>query len=175
MTCRDDQPNTMGALSRRLKGEIAIAGVGNVLRADDGAGPRLVEMLRGRLDRDRRSGFSTLLLDCGETPENYIGLIAQLGPDTVLVVDSASLGLPPGEMRVIEAGDLSKHSSSTHRMSPALFMNRLKEETCADVFMLAVQPATTAFGEDLSPFVGCALTKLGDVIQGVIGQSEHEA
>jgi hypothetical protein len=60
-------------------------------------------------------------------------------------------------------------------MSPALFMNRLKEEMGADVFMVAVQPATTAFGEDLSASVDYALTELGEVIQGVIAQSQHEA
>jgi len=167
--------NLEADLKTRLRGIVVVAGVGNTLRADDGAGPRLVEMLREELDKVSKPPSFFHLIDCGETPENYIGSIAQLRPDTVVVVDSASLGLPAGEIRLIKAGDLLERSLSTHGMSPALIMNRLKEETGADVFMLAVQPDTTTFDEDLSVSLEYALTELAGVIERVIERRQREA
>ena len=36
-------------LSRRLKGNVLLIGIGNTLRGDDGAGPALIERLEGRV------------------------------------------------------------------------------------------------------------------------------
>ncbi len=162
------ESSVFAVLKKRLKGIVVIAGVGNTLRCDDGAGPRLVEILRERLDGTAEDASSIHLIDCRETPENYIGCIAQQRPETVVVVDSASLGLPAGEVRILEADDLPEDNPSTHRMSPALFMNRLKDETGADVFLLAVQPAMTTFGEGLSVAVHRAVTELANHIESMI-------
>jgi len=169
VTSMAKESNMLAVLRTRLHGIVVIAGVGNNLRSDDGAGPRLVEMLRERLEGAVEPASFVHLINCRETPENYIGSIAQLGPDTVAVVDIASLGLPPGETRIIEAEELLQHNPSTHRISPAFFMNRLKEETGADVLMVAVQPATTAFGERLSTPVAQALAKLSNILEAITG------
>jgi len=165
------ESDMLAALTARLHGAVVIAGVGNTLRGDDGAGPRFVEMLRQRLGAAGEPVLSVHLVNCHEAPENYIGPIAQLRPDTVIVVDTAPLGLAPGETRIIEADDLLEDSPSTHRVSPALFISRLMEQTAADVFVVAVQPATTSFGERLSAPVERALTQLADLIESVIRQS----
>lgn len=157
-------------LKTRLCGVVVVAGVGNTLRADDGAGPRLVEMLKERLERVTEGTRCLRAINCGQAPENYIGSIRKTQPDTVVVVDSASLGLPAGETRILELDNLDEQSFSTHRMSPALFMNRLKEETGADVFMLAVQPATAAFGKGLSAPVNRVLKIHAAVIENVTRQ-----
>jgi hypothetical protein len=47
-------------------------------------------------------------------------------------------------------------------------MNRLKEETDADVFMLALQPATTALGEGLSIPVKRVVTDLSNLLESII-------
>ena len=168
MTGSEKEVNLRAVLKTRLRGVIVIAGVGNTFRGDDGAGPRLVGMLREKPGWVAEPATSVHLINCRETPENYIGSIAQLHPNTVVIVDSTHLGLPPGEASIVEVEDLLEHNPSTHRMSPALFMNRLKEETEADVFMLAVQPATAALGESLSAPVTLALSKLAGLMESVI-------
>jgi len=157
-------------LKSRLRGVVVIAGVGNVLRGDDGAGPRLVEMLEKRLERATEDALCVRVINCGQAPENHIGSTRKMRPDTIIVVDSASLGLPAGDTRILEVDDLGEHSFSTHRMSPAIFMNRLKNETGANVFMLAVQPATTVLGKGLSAPVNRVLKELVALIEGAIGQ-----
>ena len=155
-------------LRRRLRGTVVLAGVGNTLRSDDGAGPRLVRMLQERLDRVTDPNRRLHLIDCQETPENYMGSIVRLRPDTIVVVDSGTLGMTCGGMRILEANDLVEQNASTHRIPQALLLNRLKEETGADVFMVAIQPDTTAFGEGLSAEVNGALAELSDLIEAVV-------
>ncbi len=168
MTTFAKKSDIVAILKERLSGVIVIAGIGNTLRSDDAAGPRLVEILKERFHKAARPPPSVHLFNCHETPENYINSIVRVRPDTVVVVDSASLGLPAGETRIIEADDLHQQTSSTHCISPALLMNRLKEETGADVFMLALQPATTALGEGFSTPVRSVVTNLADLIASII-------
>jgi hydrogenase 3 maturation protease len=155
-------------LRRRLRGTIVIVGVGNTLRSDDGAGPRLVRMLEARLDRVNAPVRRLHLIDCQETPENYMGSIVRLQPDTIIVVDSGTLGMSSGEMGILEANDLTGQNPSTHRIPQALLLNRLKEETRADVFMVAIQPATTGFGEGLSARVDGAVAELSELIEALV-------
>ena len=176
MTDPPKEAHLLTALRRRLRGTVVVAGVGNVLRADDGAGPRLVEMLQESLHAHTNSTYPIHLINCGTTPENYIGRICRLQPDTVLVVDSgAAEGSVPGEVRIAETEELSERAFSTHELSPALFMRRLKEESGADVFMAAVQPGTRALGESLSDPVSQMLAKLCNVIEDVIRLKQRRA
>ncbi len=169
MTYSPKKSRLLAALRRRLRGVVAIAGVGNVLRADDGAGPRFVQMFRERLDTHTDLTSLIHLINCGTTPENYIGSICRIRPDTVLVVDSGSAeDLVPGEIRIAKTDELFGQVFTTHALSPALFMRRLKEESGADVFLAAVQPATCAFGQRLSDAVSRSLVNLCDALEEVI-------
>ncbi len=173
MTGTSNKPDLSQTLQARLKGIAVVAGIGNRLRGDDGAGPRFVEILRESLDKISPPVPSLYLLDCGEVPENYIGTIARIHPDTVVVVDSASMGLRPGEVRIVEASDIRERKFSTHGMSPTLFMSHLKQETQADVFMVAVQPATTTLAEAVSPAVDQALVELARLLVGFSRQARR--
>jgi hydrogenase 3 maturation protease len=127
------------------------------LRGDDGFGPELVSRL---------GGIPLRTVDAGTTPENHLGAIARLRPNLVLVADAANLGKTPGEAALLESGEIDQVGGfSTHTMSPALFMRRLEELCGAGVVMLAVQPASTAFGEGLSPEVEACLTELEAVFR----------
>ncbi len=161
-------------LRGRLKGIIILAGVGNAFRSDDAAGPRLIEMLSERLHEASNTLPSVHLINCRETPENHVRALTRLHPQTIVVIDSAHLGLTPGAIRLIETDSLAGLSSSTHMISPALFMNRLKEETGADVFLIAIQPATVSFGESLSPPVSQALTQLTELFYRLLTASRSE-
>jgi hydrogenase 3 maturation protease len=173
MTAPPNETDVLATLKKRLRGAVVVAGVGNVLRGDDAAGPRLIEMLQERLPAHTHSTSPIHLVNCGTTPENYIGEICRLRPDTILVVDSAAAGLGPGAMRTVEIEEVSKRGFSTHELSPALFMRRLKEESGADVFLAAVQPATRSLGESLSDPVTRSLAKLCDAIEEGIRLNQH--
>ena len=139
-------------LRERLKGEIVIVGMGNPLKGDDGLGPCLIKRLKGKVRAHLINGESA--------PENYVGKITSLTPDTILVIDACDLGWAPGRAELLEIEKMKSIGYSTHDISPRVFMSYLKEATGADVFMLAVQPEEAKLGERLSSPVKKAIEKI---------------
>jgi len=134
------------SLPNRLKGKVLILGVGNPLRGDDGAGPCLVEQLKGRVN--------ATLLDCEEVPENFLGQIALNQPNSVLIIDAIDFGMNPGAAALLEEDQLPAGTSlATHHSSLQLFMKWVKEETGGKVFVLGIQPESIEFGNKMSPKV----------------------
>jgi len=141
-----------------LKGRIVYMGMGNILRGDDGIGPKLVEVLR-------KKGAG--VVDAGTVPESYIGPVKRLEPDTIVMIDAVHLDREPGSVELLERDEILENSGfSTHSLSPVLVMERLESETGAAVFMLAIQPGTLKLGDPLSPAVNLLLTTLPDLLPG---------
>jgi hydrogenase 3 maturation protease len=136
-------------LTRILKGKVVLVGVGNPLRGDDGVGPALVARLRGKI--------KATCLDVGSAPESYTGAIVREHPDTIVLVDAVSLGSQPGAYGVLEASDIAQSGLTTHTLSPALWIEYLKTQTSADIYLLAIQPEDLALGQGLSRTVERAL------------------
>ena len=133
------------ALSPRPDGRpprLAVVGIGQRLRGDDGVGPAVVGRLAGLLP-----DASLLLLDAGHAPENCLGPIIRFRPDVILLIDAARGG-------------------STHTLSLAMLAGYLAAESGAAVHILGIEPANVAFGEGLSPgverAVADAAATLGD-------------
>ena len=66
----------------KIKGKVCIVGIGNIIRGDDGLGPKLIEFLKSR-------PINADLFDCGTAPENYIFPILSTSCDTVVLVDAS--------------------------------------------------------------------------------------
>jgi hydrogenase 3 maturation protease len=152
-------------LRSRLKGKVVIAGVGNSLRGDDGAGPRLIERLDSNTEKRRPK--TLFLFNCREVPENYLGPISRVNPDTIVIIDSADFSLQPGEVKIIETGDIREGGLSTHNASLKLSLDFLKESTKADIFLLGIQPKSRKLGEGLSLPVEKALNNLEQIFHRV--------
>jgi len=135
-----------------LKGKVVIVGVGNTLKRDDGFGPALIELLKAKTD--------AVCIDAGSAPENYVGKIAKIKPDTILIADAAELGLAPGEYKLLGKEDILKSGFTTHDISPHMFMDFLEKETKADIYMLGLQPEDVSFGEGMSDCVKSAMDKI---------------
>ena len=130
-------------LENRLKGRIAVMGVGNMLRADDALGPRVASAL------SRTEGLTPF--NCESVPEKWLGPVRRYGPDVILFVDVADFGGEPGEIRVLDPADLAGlHAAGTHAMSSGFLMELFTQSTRASSFMLAVQPSTIELGEPMS-------------------------
>lgn len=149
-------------LSRRLKGNVLLIGIGNTLRGDDGAGPALIESLEGKVN--------AVLLNAGEVPESYIGRILDAQPETIAVIDAADFGAAPGDLAVLEAEDIAGRSISTHRMTLGLFFRFIKRYSRAEVFALGIQPAHIGFGEPMSPEVAASVNALAEILQDLLGK-----
>jgi hydrogenase 3 maturation protease len=147
------------SINTRLKGKLAIVGIGNIIRGDDGLGPKLIEVLRSR-------GFSgAALFDCGTAPENYIFPILSTSCDTVVLVDAADIGKEPGAAAVFDLDKISRISFSTHNPSPRLFTDLLKTgKEDINIFVISVQPKSTALGAAMSEEILVSLGALADII-----------
>ncbi len=118
--------------------------MGNIMRGDDGLGPRFIELLRPRKP-------NASLFDCGTVPENYIFPILSTLCDTLILVDAADLGIAPGEARVLGPNEIKNVGFSTHNSSPLLFIDLLKTgKEDMHIFVVSMQPKTTALGVPLS-------------------------
>jgi hydrogenase 3 maturation protease len=147
-------------LRRRTSGKrLVIVGVGNPLRGDDGIGPALVERLSGKT--------RAILVDGGEVPENYLDLVEQARPDVVLIIDAVDLRAAPGDVALIEMGQLAGAAFTTHNATLAVFAKALQAATGADVFVLAIQPSTTSVGAPMSAPLAAILPSLDRMLSAV--------
>jgi hydrogenase 3 maturation protease len=103
-------------------------------------------------------------IDAGTAPENYLGKIAALKPDTILIVDAVHMDRHPGHHEILARHELIEVGFTTHDMPPTLLVEYLEQETGAGVYLLGVQPKSVAFGESISPPVREALDKLAATI-----------
>jgi len=153
-------------LSRRLKGNVLLIGIGNTLRGDDSAGPALIEGLEGKVNAN--------LLDAGEVPESYFSRILDTRADTIAVIDAADFGAAPGDVAILEMEDIAGRSASTHQMPLGLFFRFIKENSHAEMFALGIQPARIAFGEPMSPEVAASVNALAELLVELLGKSPGE-
>ncbi|MBE9513667.1 MAG: hydrogenase 3 maturation endopeptidase HyCI [Chloroflexi bacterium] len=135
-----------------------VLGIGNTLRGDDGIGVHVVESVNKRLEgsgtraeqnKSGRSDRRIVAIDCGTTPENYTSIIREHGPDRLVLVDAAEMGLPPGSYRIIPPERTGIMSVSTHSLPLSLFLSYVGE-FCREVVLVAVQPGRMNLGGKLS-------------------------
>jgi hydrogenase 3 maturation protease len=142
-------------LDSYCNGAPLVVGIGNRMRKDDGFGSIVAERIQ--------KSHKTCALDTGVCPENYLGKISRLKPDTVILVDAADMGLAPGAMRIATEAEAKPETLfSTHNACCFLVMNFLKNEGVKDIIVVTVQPKDIGFGEGMSP----ELEKpLGDLVE----------
>ncbi len=121
-----------------------LIGIGTYMGLDDSIGLRIAEGIAARgLDR----GFRAI-----ELPGNLLDLLHYFGPDTadMLVVDSARMGLAPGEYRFFSPDDVVTRKSldgiSTHEGDLMKVFEFARELGVAvpPVTLLGIEPAEIA-------------------------------
>ena len=139
---------------RKFRGSrTLIVGIGNILKADDGAGPLVCEQLgRAKVCAD--------LIDAGTVPENYIQPIIKKAPQNLLVIDAIDFGASPGTIKIFAPEQLNSHTISTHTLSPRLFVDMVCQNIKLDVYFVGVQPAQIQLGQSVSPQVSQAIQQL---------------
>jgi len=149
-------------IKTRIRGIVAIVGIGNIMRGDDGCGPKLIENLGRRQVKAR-------LFDCGTVPENYIFPILSTSCDTIILVDAADFGAKPGSMKALALNELSASGISTHNSSIRLFTDLLMTgKDNLNIFAVAIQPKRIAFGDSLSDEVKLGIDALTEIFAEVL-------
>jgi len=163
--CIADRPEFAAKLRARLKGKVLLVGIGNVMRGDDGAGPKLIELLDGKV--------KAALLDVGEVPESYTGKILAAGADTVVLLDAADFGAEAGRWAILEPEEFADRALSTHQLSLRLFCRFIKENSSAEVLALGIQPAGIELGDPMSAVVNQSVHELAGILEEQLGYYEQ--
>ncbi len=137
---------------------LAILGVGNVIRGDDGVGSKIISSLKGKLDERVK------LIDAGPVPESFTDVVKKFNPSHILIIDAADMGREPGWIEFISEEQILNTSFSTHQMPLSLLVEYFKSETRSKIFLLGIQPLNNSFGGDLTPAVDAAKKRIVKVI-----------
>ncbi len=152
--------NLLGRLGKLNPAETVIVGIGNVLKGDDGAGPKVCSILKGKIASE--------VIDAGTTPENYIGKIVRMVPKKLLIIDAIDFVKSPGTIKVFKTQDLKRFTLSTHCLSPHMFVQAITSEIDTEVFFIGIQPAHLHLGQDLSKKVADAVAALANEIKSTL-------
>lgn len=143
---------------------VAVVGIGNELRGDDGAGvalARALQPLAGRYDR-------LTVVEAGAAPENITGLLRYFGADLVLLVDVAQMGEEPGAVRWLSWQDTVGIGVSTHTLPLHVFAFYLTVELGCEVALLGIQPSGLSTGAPLSSIVWESVQKTAQVLADIL-------
>jgi len=137
------QQNLQQFLAPRPDGQpprLAIVGVGQALRGDDGVGPALAARLAAQL-ATRLAANALLILDASHAPENFLGPVVRFRPDAVLFLDAARGGGAPGDIVWLLPAEADGRGGSTHALSLEMLADYLTAETGAVVRVLGIEPS----------------------------------
>lgn len=143
-------------LEESLLGRVAVVGVGDADRGDDGAGPAMIELLD-------KAGVGNLI-DAGASPETQTWRIREMSPDTVLFVDAVDLGGAPGDAALLAPSELRASGFDTHRAPLRLTMEYLRQEIGCACWMLAVQPKDVRQQARMSDEVRASVERLTEML-----------
>ncbi|TXT56808.1 MAG: Hydrogenase 3 maturation protease [Candidatus Thorarchaeota archaeon] len=124
--------------------KVAILGIGNDLRTDDGLGPYIVENLS--IDDP-----NVLIENVGSVPEAFARPLAEFGAERIIMVDAADMRKPVGHIELVTKDRIGGIAISTHSMPLSLLMMYLEQETGGQAILLGIQPQNIQFGEGLTP------------------------
>ncbi len=137
-------------MRHRNVSKLAIIGIGNPTMGDDGIGPRLISELEG-------SDLGVDLIDMGTGGMQLVHVLAGYG--SVIIIDSADMGLSPGESRVwapeevVSLKETRAYSLHDWDLMRSIEISRELGEAPERILIVAVQPGSLHMGEDLSPEV----------------------
>ncbi len=145
-----------------------VLGFGNVLLGDDGAGVRMVELLR-----TDASLTGCEFVDGGTISFN---LLSYIGSTTcMLVIDAAELNQPPGTFALFEDATMDAFLKCARRRTvhevgliDLLDMARMEDSLPQRRALLCIQPAHIGWSEELSPVVSRAMHEAADHARRVI-------
>ena len=163
------------SLYRLLKGlvskagkrpRIAVLGIGNPFRSDDGAGALVVRELSGRPSAQATDHL--LINEARLAPENATGELRKFAPDVVLMIDAADMDEVPGMVKWIPEESIDGMSASTHSLPLSMLARYLKLELNCVVALIGIQPLSNEVGEGVSSDVLQAVQETVDVLDELI-------
>jgi hydrogenase 3 maturation protease len=149
--------------------KLAIMGVGNTLKGDDGFGVALIENIinhykgvcstyYGENNNHHENQNSevnilnekVLLINCGVVPENFTDILKKEKPTHILLIDAAIMGKAPGTILPIDVNDISEIGFSTHSLPMSIIVKYIKHYINTEILIIGIEPKSVDFGKPMS-------------------------
>jgi len=129
--------------------KVALVGIGHPLRGDDYVGSYVMK----GIIKARGSTLSdcVYVFDAEDNVERVIARISRVNPKHVIFIDACEMGLRPAETKLLRVDETSYPFFTTHGIPLKVLAEQLL--VGCKVWVLAIQPKDTEFGEVLSPEV----------------------
>jgi hydrogenase maturation protease len=145
-----------------LRGRVVVIGIGNTVRSDDGLGIRALQ----RLGERYQHGSCVELVEGGTAGLMLLPYIA--AADRAIIIDAINVGAPAGTLiRLDQAQGVFASGLTPHDvgLSDLLDAARLTDAWPDSLVLHGIQPASTAFGTELTSAVTEALEPLVDAVE----------
>jgi len=144
---------------------LAVFGLGNVLRRDDGFGPAVIRRLEAMSDLPE----GVEIRDLGTPGLDLAGYLADF--ETVVIVDTIAGGVAPGEVMVLDATDHARKAAAlrvdTHAagLREAMWLADLSGRAPKRVWIVGTAAEDLEQGEGLSPHVAKAVDRAAGILR----------
>ncbi len=149
--------------------EVLVLGLGNTRLADDGIGVRVAR----HLARDPETPAGLIALDAGTLAFRLISKLRRA--QAILIVDVAEIGAPAGATCLLEGEELAQYMTRSgcitahdDGLMELLGLGRLQAYKQKRAALLAVQPASLDWGEDLSAPVSESLPMICEQVIDIV-------
>jgi hydrogenase maturation protease len=147
-----------------------VLGLGNILHADDGAGPQAIRQLR----TDSRVPAEVSLVEGGTLGLELLPYVWDC--ERLIVIDAIDVGQAPGTVVRMSGEELNSlpGQSSVHQLgvSDLLVALRMLAQRQPLVVLLGVQPGSTEWSTELSPPVAATM---GSLVEAAIQELRRQA
>ncbi len=149
---------------------LALVGMGHPLRSDDFVGSYIAKKL---LARRRKGGLrdGVYIFDGEDNVEALISKIAALEPEHVIFIDASEMKTEAGETRLVSVSETIYPFFTTHGIPLKLLAERLFPRS--RVWILAIQPKDTDFGEHLSSEMRAVANSISDLFATILERGDR--
>lgn len=159
-------PDLRQQLETCLYGRVALMGIGNVDYGDDGFGVYLAQKLSV-------DGVPEVVV-AGNTPERFIGRIADEGFDGVVFLDAVEFGGAPGSAVLLNSDEMATRfpQVSTHKISVGLLARWVESNGVTKAWLLGVQPESLKAGAQLTATMQMTLDALAELLRDILSAQQ---
>lgn len=146
------------------KKRVVLVGVGNEMRADDGVGPKIIQLL------EEKPLENVLLLNTETVPESFTSKVTGFEPSHVLLIDAANFRGEVGDTKMITSAQIGGQAVSTHSLPLTIFISVIENGLDLEVMLLGIQPRTIDFYAPMTPEIEEAASYIANTLYQVLSE-----
>ena len=155
-----DNLTTLKELLKNCR-KLAILGIGNTIRGDDGLGIFIIKKIvkhysdkypqqNLNINKEVNKIFDkVILINCGTVPENFTDILKKEKPDKIVIIDAAVMGEKPGTIKLIDVEDIYSVGFSTHTLPLNVIVKYLMRYINSEIYIVGMEPERLDFGVEV--------------------------